>query len=378
MKANEIGRKTIRFSNSTINLILVTIIILLAAYAGYALWDSNQIYDAADRSNYAVYKPTAADGGKSFKELQAINDEVFAWLTVYGTSIDYPVTQGPDNMRYVNTNAEGQYSLSGAIFLDWGNSNDFSDFNSILYGHHMARRVMFGEIGEFSDRNKFDAHRFGNLYFNGRDHGIEFFAFVHADAYDTDVFTANVGDDSRQAYLDGLLEKAKYTRDIGVSINDRIVLLSTCSSDSTNGRDILVGRITDKTHEGFDFEMESNVGYANPNLSGLDCYVDEIPLLLLLLIFTLTALLVVRIYKISHRRKRSDNLGDNLSDNLSDANIDAHSDNLGDSLGDNLGDANIDAHSDNLNDNLNSDANNDNLNDNLNNDANCDTHTDSQ
>jgi sortase B len=211
------------------------------------LWDSNQVYKAADKSNYAIYKPTAVDGGKSFKELQATNAEVFAWLHVYGTNIDYPVTQGDDNMKYVNVNAEGLYSLSGSIFLNCYNNMDFSDFANIIYGHHMEKNAMFGEIGDFADKDKFERNRYGNLYYGEKDHGLEFFAFVHADAYDTSVFNPNVEDRDREEYLSNLLSKATNKRDVVIAPNESIVLLTTCSSDSTNGRDVLVGRIAGKT-----------------------------------------------------------------------------------------------------------------------------------
>ena len=302
MKAEVIGRKTVNATNSVVNNIVLTAIVLLIAFAGYALWDSKQLHYSADKSNYAVYKPKAADEGKSFKELQAINEEVFAWLTVYGTNIDYPVTQGQDNMKYVNTSAEGRYSLSGAIFLDSGNNKDFGDFNSILYGHHMARKVMFGQLDEFADKQMFDTHRYGNLYFNGRDHGIEFFAFLHTDAYDSSVFTANVGEEEHQAYLDGLIEKAIHFRDIGVTIDDRIILLTTCSASSTNGRDILVGRIDDVIFDeptpGADIEID--------NLGNRDCIVVKIPIWIIMLIITVIALpiaLAADIYNNLKRRK---------------------------------------------------------------------------
>ena len=249
MNANVISKKTISIANSLVNLTVLTIIMVLVAFAGYALWDSNQLHRAADKSHYSVYRPSAVDEGKSFRELQEINEEVFAWLTVYGTNIDYPVTQGPDNMKYVNTNAEGNYSLSGAIFLDYANSRDFMNFNNILYGHHMAKKAMFGEIGEFVDMKIFETHKYGNLYFDDKDHGLEFFAFLHVDAYDSTVFYANVTDNERQGYLDNLLDKAMYSRDVGVSIEDSIVLLSTCSASSTNGRDILVGRLSDEIYQ---------------------------------------------------------------------------------------------------------------------------------
>ena len=299
MGVKKAGKRSIGFSNFIVDYIILAVIVLLIAFAAYALWDSNQIHYAADSSHYAVYKPTTADGGKSFKELQALNEEVFAWLTVYGTHIDYPVTQSSDNMKYVNTNAEGLYSLSGAIFLDYKNSRDFTDFNSILYGHHMAKKKMFGEIGRFSDKEVFDSHRYGNLYFGGKDHGLEFFAFVHADAYDNSVFSAGVGEDASQNYLDNLLAKAIHTRDIGVGAGDHIILLSTCSSDSTNGRDILAARIADEIFE--DSVWDADMTGDTDGTDNLQCQVEEIPaivLLTLLLMLILSALAIIRIFAV--------------------------------------------------------------------------------
>jgi len=279
MKAKAISKEAIKIINGAVNYMVLIIIVLLTAFAGYALWDSNQLHKAADRHNYAVYKPTAENQAKTFKELQALNEEVFAWLSVYGTNIDYPVTQAATNMKYVNTSAEGRYSLSGAIFLDCRNSNDFSDFNSIVYGHHMAKQVMFGDIGNFSDKNVFDSNRYGNLYFDGNDHGIEFFAFVHADAYDSAIFTPNVHGAHCEVYLDSLFVKAEHTRETEVTADDRIILLSTCSSRSTNGRDILVGKITDETYEDLSLTRTKSDGAGQTEPERLYQFIKEAPVL---------------------------------------------------------------------------------------------------
>jgi len=247
MAASKVLKFFVRVINSVVNNAILILILTLLVFAGYALWDSEQLYQAADKNNYEIYKPAVADEGKSFQELQAMNAEVIAWLTVYGTNIDYPVTQGEDNMKYVNTNAEGEYSMSGAIFLDYQNKSDFSDFNNILYGHHMEKKAMFGDIGSFEEKEMFDEHKYGNLYVNGRDYGIEFFSYVHTDAYDAFFFTAAISEEDRVPYLNDLLLKSKHRRDVGVSVSDRIILLSTCSTVSTNGRDILIGRIMDET-----------------------------------------------------------------------------------------------------------------------------------
>jgi sortase B len=245
-----VSKRVIWLANGLVDTVILLVVLLLLAAGFYALWDSRSVNAAADSKQYAVYKPTDKNGGLSFAELREINPEVIAWLDVYGTNIDYPVAQGRDNMKYVNTDAAGNYSLSGSVFLDCGNSGDFSDFNSILYGHHMEKKVMFGELGLFSNRGYFEARKYGSLYYGGKDHGLEFFAFLQADAYDNAVFRPRVtGKETQEEYVALLLARASNTRNIGVTADDRIVLLSTCSPSSTNGRGILVGRITDKLFE---------------------------------------------------------------------------------------------------------------------------------
>lgn len=245
--AEKIGRGLLRTANGVVNLIIWLLILLLIAFSAYALWDSQQLYYAADTTCYERYKPRIEDQGKTFGELQALNPEVFSWLTLYGTNIDYPVVQGDDNMKYVNTNAEGEYSLTGAIFLDHRNRRDFSDFNSIFYGHHMEKNAMFGDLDRFAELAFFTSHRYGNLYVDGKDYGLEILMFLHADAYDMSIFApAQQGEAAQQQYIGLLYQLARHTQGLEMTLADRIVLLTTCSSASTNGRDIVVARITDE------------------------------------------------------------------------------------------------------------------------------------
>jgi len=309
--AEKTGRQMIRLTNNAVNTVVLLAILLLLVFACYAIWDTNQVHHAADAVRYEKYKPTIEDEGASFEELRAINPDVFAWLTVYGTHIDYPVVQGPDNLKYVNTDALGNYSLSGAVFLDSKNSKDFSDFNSILFGHHMEKQTMFGEIGLFSDRSYFDARKYGMLYYDGQEHGLEFFAFLHTDAYNHTVFKVKITDpEDQQAYLDMLLNISIHVREeVSVTIDDRIVLLSTCSETSTNGRDLLVAKITDYVYDDA-FAENPTVPIRAPrqyvdNLPGLfeqaplwvKIIVIALPLLLILLLIILT--------KSSRKRKRN-------------------------------------------------------------------------
>ena len=300
------GRKVIRMANKIVNITVLFVILLLLAFGCYTIWDSGQVYRAADAARYEVYKPTAENEGLSFEELQAINPEVAAWLTVFGTHIDYPVVQGQDNLKYVNTNAKGEYSLTGAIFLDSKCATDFSGFVSILYGHHMERNTMFGEIGSFADKDYFDARRYGMLYYDGQEHGIEFFAFANADAYSDLIFRTDItGQDERQEYLD-ILKKAAFLirEDVKVSADDRLILLSTCSVSNTNGRDILIGKITNDVYND-SFKTESvDKPAAIPVIDAISGFFAEIPSAICFCIIAILFLLILLTIALLYKKKK--------------------------------------------------------------------------
>jgi len=234
----------VKAANQALNYVVLVAIMAMLALGGYVMWDSSQVFAQASETTYASYKPSGKSD-LSFQDLQKLNPEVVAWLDVYGTHIDYPVTHGTDNLKYINTDATGAYSLSGAIFLDASNDPGFTDINNIVYGHHMDAATMFGELADFSDAAYFASHQYGSLFVGGQTLGIQFFAFVHADAYDETIYNTKVSAATEYQYVDGLEALATNVRDgVTVAPGDRLVLLSTCSSSTTNGRDILVGKIT--------------------------------------------------------------------------------------------------------------------------------------
>lgn len=224
---------------------------LLILYGVYAFWDTRQVYDAASAENYETYKPEKADS-MSFEKLQAQNPEVVGWLHVYGTKIDYPFAQAEDNSKYVNTDVMGEYALSGSLFLDCANASDFSDFNNVIYGHHMEKELMFGDLDRYEDETYFKEHEYGNLYYDGQDHGVHFFALVKADAYDNIIYNVRISDISeKQEYLSHVKKQALYYRNLNISAEDEnvhLLALSTCNSQTTNGRDVLIGWISDETY----------------------------------------------------------------------------------------------------------------------------------
>lgn len=221
------------------------VLILVFAYACYALWDTWRIYDDAGvDESLLIYKPSLDEGGEGLSELMALNPDVCAWLEIEGTGIDYPVVQGADNVTYLNTDVRGEFSLSGSIFLDSRNARDFTDPYSLLYGHHMEGEAMFGALDSFVEGAFFDEHRSGMLYLPDCAYEIEIFACVKTHAYDAVLFSPqSIQEGDIEELLAQVQGEAANFRDIEVSRGDRLIALSTCSDASTNGRIVVLGRL---------------------------------------------------------------------------------------------------------------------------------------
>ena len=285
-----------------VNLIALLLVLMTMFLSCYMLWDSNQVYQAADAKNYEAYIPTEKHT-KSFEELQKINPDVIGWIRVNDTNINYPLLQTDDDDTYMNTDAEGKYSLSGAIFLHCGNKPDFSDFNNIIYRHHMEKEKMFGDIGNFTDETYFDEHPYGNLFFDGKDHGIEFYALMQVDAYNETIF--NVCPDTseaKQAYLLEIMDNALYKRELNITEDDHLVLLTTCTSDMTNGRNVLVGRLTDQVYPAK--EKAKNLGTGIDQLKDM---ITNVPVIIWMILIIIVLLLLNRQIGKKGRKKHEKN-----------------------------------------------------------------------
>ncbi|MGL4546547.1 class B sortase [Eubacterium aggregans] len=245
--------------SSTVDWAVLLMLLLMMTLGFYAMWDSRQVYRAASLDAYAEYKPKLAQPTKSFESLQDINADIIAWLTVTDTGIDYPVAQYTDNNKYVFTSAMGSYAPSGCPFLDYQNKSDFSDLVNIIYGHHMAQGAMFGDLEKFKGQHYFEKHSQGILHVGGQTYGLFFFAFLQVDSYDNAIY--NPTTNNLEVYIETLQQKSMWYRNTNVSTTDHFILLSTCTSDITNGRHILVGRITDTTSQSENVDSTATVSF---------------------------------------------------------------------------------------------------------------------
>lgn len=271
-----LGKKVVSSISSVVDTVVLIIFLLILALSAYALWDEGQVYSQADASNYQAYKPDRAERLPSYNDLVAMNPDVFGWIQVYGTKIDYPLVQGAENNKYLNTDPTGKYSYSGSIFLDSVAQRDFSDFASVIYGHHMANDEMFGSLDHFEDRDFFDQHEYGDIYYGGKHHGLVILGCIKVpDVYTSFIYQTPVRSDRAASYWQNIQQHALYMRDgANVGPDDHIVMLSTCASDD-NRRLVLVAQITDQTYAN-PFGTDENTGSGLQNVfSGIIGFLQQ-------------------------------------------------------------------------------------------------------
>lgn len=84
--------------------------------------------------------------------LRQVNPEVLGWLWLPNTQISYPLMQGTDNEYYLHNTWKNEPNELGAIFLDHRSAPDFSDFNTLIYGHRMQSDAMFATLRFYAEQ----------------------------------------------------------------------------------------------------------------------------------------------------------------------------------------------------------------------------------
>lgn len=252
-------RILVKAANALLSAAAVLFLITAGSYSAYALWDNAQVYSTADNvmSELLSLKPKPGaqeDNGASFEELLAVNGDVCAWLTLDGTRIDYPILQGEDNLSYINTDVYGSFALAGSIFLDSRCDNTFHDAYALVYGHHMDNGRMFGNLDKYKDGKFFGENSAGALILPDRSYKLEIFACMLVPAAEGRIFDTQM----RQTDIGGLLDfaeaEAVHLRPDTVEAargaeSPQIIALSTCSSEYTDARTIVLAYMTPYTTE---------------------------------------------------------------------------------------------------------------------------------
>ena len=219
----------------------------------YATWNTKET------SNKAV-KELKQDVVKNqylepdWDALKKENPEIIAWIYIPNTSINFPVVQKQnDNIYYLTHNAMNWYDELGAIFMDGYADKNFSEMNTIIYGHSVIGGGMFTELKDFASEDFFESHPYYYLLTPEQNYKVMVYTFAKTTS-DAVFYTKNPD----VSVLQDMAAQANYSRNLSKldwrgseetrPSNRSFVTLSTCDMSygmNSNHRYVLTGMLKD-------------------------------------------------------------------------------------------------------------------------------------
>lgn len=207
-------------------------------------------YDPQQGNTTEVTLPDVSKKHKNpidFDKLSKINKDIYSWIKIENTQVDYPVAQSPadDENFYLSKSIYKEYQFAGTIYSQALNKKDYNDRVTVLYGHNMLNGSMFGDLHKFEDAEFFNENKYVYVYTPG--HILKYLIYS---AYDFDnrhiLKNFNFSDDEVfEDYLKQSQNPTSWVANVrnGVTLTkeDKILILSTCSNYNNDSRYLVTG-----------------------------------------------------------------------------------------------------------------------------------------
>lgn len=147
-----------------------------AAFCGYHIYDhyadEAEQTEAFENIAEIVEQAQAEDGNApevplteeeniltEYGELYLKNTDMVGWLSIAGTTLNYPVMQTPNEPNYyLKHNFEKEYSDLGTPYIQENCDLTGSD-NLVIYGHHIKGGKMFGALEDYKSQSFYEEHK---------------------------------------------------------------------------------------------------------------------------------------------------------------------------------------------------------------------------
>lgn len=272
----------------TIALIAAIVVFCYAAFNLYHIYteykkgtdEYNQIEEMAVTERDADSAEVAGPNAQlkppievDFDKLKSVNEDVVGWIYVDALpDISYPIVKGKDNQTYLHQTYEKNYNFAGTIFVDYENSGDFSDCNTLVYGHNMKNGSMFGHLKKFREDDKlYKQDKYFWILTPERNYRYEIIT-AYTTSVNSDTYTLFKGPGEEfEKYLETIKGYSEIkTDDTDLTIKDRIVTLSTCTGNESTRFVVQGKRVDAEDADGAAMNTNSTADEENTDEISLD------------------------------------------------------------------------------------------------------------
>lgn len=182
-----------------------------------------------------------------FSALKAVNEEVIGWILIPGTELNYPLLQTTNNEYYLTHTWQKNYNSGGSIFMEQLCASDFSDFNTIIYGHRMNNDSMFGCMKYYKEDSFRQEHPMVYIATPEHIYQYEIFASLEPGITEATYRLKIASDEQKQAFLDFTMSRTVIDTGIVPTTEDRILTMSTCTGHGHATRWVVQARLLHET-----------------------------------------------------------------------------------------------------------------------------------
>ena len=250
--------------------ILVVVFCVAAVFFGKSLWEyhkGDEIYESAmeyvteeetvstEEEEPAVEeepkKPSIAPvpvvkrthANIDFASLQAVNEDVFGWIQIFGTQVDYPLLDADDNKYYLKHGYDHRRTAYGSIFLEPRNSAKMNEKHIVIYGHNMVNHSMFGSLVNYKKQAYANNHNFITICMPGQDLTYQVFSAYTA-AIDSPTYRLQFPKEgSFDEMIRHMKENSVISSDLTPKEGDQILTLSTCTPAGSKSHRFVVNAV---------------------------------------------------------------------------------------------------------------------------------------
>lgn len=180
--------------------------------------------------------------------ISEINEDIYAWIYIPNTKVDYPILQHPtDDEYYLDHDMSEKKASAGSIFTQHYNDKDFNDNHTVIYGHNMKNGSMFKTLHYYMEESFFEKNPYVYLYLEGETRVYQIFAaYEYGDAH----LLLNYNMENEEVFGDYLEEVMSlsnsvghFNRDLELAASDKIITLSTCIGGKPDKRYLVQAKL---------------------------------------------------------------------------------------------------------------------------------------
>jgi len=164
--------------------------------------------------------------------LSEINSDYVAWLNITDSSISYPVVQTTNNNFYLTHGFDKNYLIAGSIFIDCYAAGNFSNRNTVIYGHQMPDETMFSELRYFMNDEFCETHQEVILYTENEVLTYAIFSVYRIDAVEDYFISVIEQQNITDEWIEDKILNSRYEFSINVDITSaQVITLITCTEN---------------------------------------------------------------------------------------------------------------------------------------------------